>query len=117
MVFLNGSYYDYHFTIKKLAEEFKRQFTCLGENTEKYITFTVPIEKEVIRINKKGKETISKLKILIIFLLIKFIKLNVNTDIITKNVKIVELNKDSDCFFEYRNFKHNKINNKGLLKT
>ena len=117
MVFLNGSYYDYHFTIKKLAEEFKRQFTCLGENTEKYITFTVPIEKEVIRINKKEKETISKLKILIIFLLIKFIKLNVNTDIITKNVKIVELNKDSDCFFEYRNFKHNKINNKDLLKT
>ena len=23
---------------KKLAEEFKKQFTCLAENTEKYIT-------------------------------------------------------------------------------
>ena len=28
---------------KELAEEFKKHFTCLAENTEKYITFTVPI--------------------------------------------------------------------------
>ena len=39
-----------------LAEEVIKQFTCLGENTEKYITFTVPIEKEVRRIEKNGKE-------------------------------------------------------------
>ena len=39
-----------------LAEEVIKQFTCLGENTEKYITFTVPIEKEVRRIQKNGKE-------------------------------------------------------------
>ena len=44
--FHNGSNYDYHFIIKKLVEEFKKQFTCLQENTEKYITFTVPIEKK-----------------------------------------------------------------------
>ena len=29
----NGSTYDNHFIIKKLAEEFKGQFNCLGENT------------------------------------------------------------------------------------
>ena len=29
------SYYDYHFIIKVLAEEFEKQFTCLQENTEK----------------------------------------------------------------------------------
>ena len=58
IAFHNGSNYDYHFIIKELAEEFKKQFTCLGENTEKYITFTVPIEKEVIRIDKnEGKIT------------------------------------------------------------
>ena len=45
ITFHNESNYDYHFIIKKLAEEFKKQFTCLGENTEKYITFTVQIEK------------------------------------------------------------------------
>ena len=30
----NRSNYDYHFIIKELAEEFEKQFTCLGENTE-----------------------------------------------------------------------------------
>ena len=34
IVFHNGSNFDYHFIIKESAEEFKKQFTCLGENTE-----------------------------------------------------------------------------------
>ena len=34
-----GSAYDYHFIIKQLAKEFDGQFECLGENTEKFITF------------------------------------------------------------------------------
>ena len=45
VVFHNGSAYDYHFIIKQLAREFKGYFHCLGENTEKYITFSVPIKK------------------------------------------------------------------------
>ena len=56
-VFHNVSNYDYHFIIKELAEEFKKQ---LGENTEKYKTFTVPIEKEVTRIDKNGEEITKK---------------------------------------------------------
>ena len=56
MLFHNGSNNDYHFIIKEFAEEFKKQVTCLRENTEKYITFTVPIEKEFMRINKNGQE-------------------------------------------------------------
>ena len=56
IAFHNGSNYDYHFIVKELAEELKKQFTCLGENTEKYIRFTVPIEKEVLRIDKNGEE-------------------------------------------------------------
>ena len=56
MVFCNGSKYDYHFIIKELAGEFKGQFSCLGENTEKCITFSAPIEKEVKRIDKNGGE-------------------------------------------------------------
>ena len=35
IVFHNGSNYDYHFIIKVLAEQFKKQFICLEENTEK----------------------------------------------------------------------------------
>ena len=59
VVFHNGSTYDYHFIIiKKLAEEFKGDFECLGENTEKYITFLVPLKKE----NNNGKKITYKLK-------------------------------------------------------
>ena len=42
--------------IKELVQELKNQFICLGENIEKCITFTVPIENEVRRIDKNGKE-------------------------------------------------------------
>ena len=50
------SNYDYFFITKELAEEFKGQFTCLGENAEKYISFSVLIEKKVERVCKNGKE-------------------------------------------------------------
>ena len=46
VVFHNGSTYDYNFIIKQLAREFNSYFHCLGKNTEKYITFSVPIKKE-----------------------------------------------------------------------
>ena len=57
-VFHNGSTYDYHFIINKLAKEFYGQLECLGENTEKYITFSVPISKEL----DNGKTITYKLK-------------------------------------------------------
>ena len=47
VVFHNGSTYDYHFIIKELVKEFGGNFECLGENTEKYITFSVPIKKKI----------------------------------------------------------------------
>ena len=68
IVFHNGSNYEYHFIIKELAEEFKKQFTCLGENTEKYITFTVPIEKEVTRIDKNGEEITKNISYILQFI-------------------------------------------------
>ena len=54
----NGSKYDYHFLIKELAEELKGQFECLGENTEKYINFSVPIKEE----HNNGKTITYKIK-------------------------------------------------------
>ena len=47
LVFHNSSIYDYHFIIKELVKEFEGNFECLGENTEKYITFSVPIKKKI----------------------------------------------------------------------
>ena len=55
VVFHNGSTYDYHFVIKKLAEELKGEFECLGENTEEYITFSLPLKKENDNDNSKKK--------------------------------------------------------------
>ena len=43
----NGSNYDYRFIIKELAQELEGEFECLGENTEKCKTFSVPIEKDI----------------------------------------------------------------------
>ena len=54
IIFHNGPTYYYHFIIKELAEEFKKQFTCFGENTEKHMALTVPTEKEVTRIDKNA---------------------------------------------------------------
>ena len=58
VVFHNGSTYDYHFIIKELAEEFEEQFECLGENTEKYITFLGPIKKKITKIDKDSNNKI-----------------------------------------------------------
>ena len=45
VIFHNGSNYDYQFIIKELGKEFKRDFSCLGENTEKYKKNSVVIKK------------------------------------------------------------------------
>ena len=60
-MFHNGSICDYHFIIKELAEEFEGEFECLGEKTEKYITFSVPIKKEIAKKDKNGNDKITKI--------------------------------------------------------
>ena len=133
IIFHNGSKYDYNFIIKELAEEFEKQFNCLGENTEKYINFSALIEKEVTRIIKSGKD-IKKLylidynllivqvlwhihcQILFKILLNEFIELNVNkyghdnAKYETPGVKY----KNCESFLEYTNFKNSLIKYKCL---
>ena len=57
VVFHNGSTNDYHFIIKQLAREFKYYLECLGENTEKYITFSVPIKKVLDKDKKDDNDS------------------------------------------------------------
>lgn len=59
--FQSGSKYNNHFIIKDLAEDFAKQFTRLRKNTETCINILVQIEKEVIRIGKRGKEIMKAL--------------------------------------------------------
>ena len=45
VVFHNRSKYDYHLIINELAKGIA-SITCLGDDTEKYITFKIPLKKE-----------------------------------------------------------------------
>ena len=120
----NGSNYDYHFIIKELTEEFKKPFTCLGENTKNCITFTVLLEKGVTRIDKNAEKLLKICLIhwnlliaqnlwqihrqfLSIIFLKKFIELNVNCTwwCDTCGVK----HNYGDCFLEYTNLKDDFI--------
>ena len=83
----NGSKYDYHFIIRELAEEFKGQFECLGENTEKYITFSVTIKKE----NNNGKTIIYKS----LLILVDSCKVNFRTLLITCLKLIIKIVKNA----------------------
>ena len=44
----------------KEFEEFETEFECLRENTEKYITFSVPVKKEITKKDKNGNDKITK---------------------------------------------------------
>ena len=68
IVFHNGSTYDYHFIIKELTEEFEGEFECLGENTEKYITFSAPIAKEITKTDNDGNYKTTKISYKIKFI-------------------------------------------------
>ena len=57
-IIIHNASYDTHFVINQLAEEFKGELSCIGENMEKYITFSVPIKKEC----DNGKTITYKLK-------------------------------------------------------
>ena len=45
-IVIHNASYDTHFIINQLAKEFKDDLDCIGENMEKYITFSVPIKKK-----------------------------------------------------------------------
>ena len=129
-VFHNGSNYDYHFIITELAEEFKKQFTCLGENTEKYITVTVPVEKEVTRIDKNGEEITKNISYILQFIdIARFMTSSLSNLVNNLSEGIYRITrklgyddkkcetcgikyKYCDCLLEYKNIKDDLIETK-----
>ena len=57
VAFDNGSMYDNHLIIKQISKDFKGYFTCTGENTEKYISFSMNMIKRDTNNKKKRPET------------------------------------------------------------
>ena len=68
VVFHNGLNYDYHSIIKELASEFDGPFECIGENSEIYRSFSVPMNKEVIKIDKDGTKSVETISYKINFI-------------------------------------------------
>ena len=104
VVFHNGSTYNYHFIIKELAKELEGQFECLGENTEKYITFSAPIKKELD--NDKTITYILKFIDSFRFMSTSLSKLIDNlSDIYSKKCR--DKNRESEC--EFKGLKNDKL--------
>ena len=57
VIFHNGSRYDNHLIIREISKDFNCNVKCSGENTEKYITFSMNVVKKDTSINKKRPET------------------------------------------------------------
>ena len=45
---IHNAYYDTHFIIDQLAKKFKSELACIGENMEKYTTFSVSVKVNVM---------------------------------------------------------------------
>ena len=110
-----------------LAEEFEKQFTCLGETSKKYITFTVLVEKKVTRVDKNREEITRNISYILLFIdSTRFMGsslsnlVNNHSDGIhkikckcghnDKKWETCEIKyKYCDCFLEYINFKDDLI--------
>ena len=57
-IIIHNASYDTHFIINQLAKEFKGELNCIGDNMEKYITSSLPINREC----DNGKTVTHKLK-------------------------------------------------------
>ena len=100
------STYDYHFIIKNLAEEFEGEFECLGENTEKYITFSIPIKKEITKKDKNGNDKIIKISYKIKFIdSYRFMSTSLSKLINNNNDKC----KDCMSYLDYVTIKDNQL--------
>ena len=102
--------------IKELASEFEGEFECLGENKEKYKTFSVPMKKEIKKISKDGNEIVTTISYKIKFInSSRFIASSLSNlvDNLSEWIRKIKY-KDCDCFLEYKSVKDNLIKYKCL---
>ena len=106
VVFHNGSTYDYHLIIKELVKEFDGNFECLGENTEKYISLSAPIKKNI---ENKNIEITYKIKFIDSY---RFMAMPLSK-LVDNLSEGIHNNKCSDCGFNLDYLKCTK--NKKLI--
>ena len=92
--------------MKELAKEFEGESGCLGENTQKYITFSVPIKKEI-----RTKDKIIKISYKIKFIdSFRFMSTSLSS-LVDNLSKKIHSNKCTDCklHFDCRSVEDNKL--------
>ena len=114
--FHNVSNCDYHFIIKELANQFEEQLECLGENKEKYKTFSLPIKKEITEIDKDSNKSVVNISYKIKFIdSARFMVSSLSHLVDNLPERIHKINCKSDFFLEYENVKGNLIKYKWLF--
>ena len=87
------------------------QLECLGENTEKYITFLVPIKKKITKIDKDGNDKIVNISYKIKFIdSFKFMSSSLSS-LVSNNSDGLHSDKCTDCKFclEYMSVKDDQL--------
>ena len=56
MFFHNGTNYDFNLIITEVTKEFRNEMRCIPLNTNKYMSFSIPIEKEVKIVQNEQNE-------------------------------------------------------------
>ena len=44
-----------------MANEFEGQFECISENSEQYKTFSIPIKKKIVKVDKERNEAVESI--------------------------------------------------------
>ena len=94
-----------------MTNDFEGQFERLGENTEKYKTFSILIEKEVSTIDKDGNESVVTISYKIKFFnSARFMASSLSNlvDNLTEEIHKIKC-RDCNCFLEYESVKDNLI--------
>ena len=100
-IIIHNASYDTCFVINQIAEEFKGELNCIGDNMENYITFSVSIKKE----SDNGKTITHKRKFIGSF---RFISTSLsglvdNRSGIFNSIEckscIEKININSECYF------------------
>ena len=115
--FHRGLNYDYHFIIKELANKFEGQFEYVGENKEKNKTFSVPVKKDFIKMNKDGNKNVETISYKIKFIdSARFMESSLSNlvDNLTARIQKIKC-KDCGCFLEYKRVQGNLQIHKSLF--
>ena len=94
-----------------MTNDSEGQFERLGENTEKYKTFSILIEKEVSTIDKDGNESVVTISYKMKFFnSARFMASSLSNlvDNLTEEIHKIKC-RDCNCFLEYESVKDNLI--------